>query len=215
MRKKGKNFFIGFSAVVIFIAISSFVLLAFCLSKDKLPSKNEQHFKEIQYPTPNFNPEKKNEILGVILHHTAEPTIEKALRILSSPEKNVSTHVVIDTDGTRYVMADPSVVTYHAGYSVLNGRDSCNLFTIGIEFQGNTLVSPLTEEQIASGIEYLLPLIEEYKIPLNNIVTHQMVRNAYKQKYPEKRCSGKIDITQSEYQRFTNVLRKTIGESLN
>ena len=124
----------------------------------------------------------------------------------------MSTHVIIDTDGTRYVMEDPSVVTYHAGYSVLNGRDSCNYFTIGIEFQGNTLVSPLTEQQIASGIEYLLPLIEEYKIPLNNIVTHQMVRNAYKQKYPEKRCSGKIDITQSEYQRFTNILRKTIDE---
>ena len=197
--------------MAIFIAILAFAILASLLQKTS-PTKNVQLFKEIKYPTPNFDPEKKNEILGVILHHTAEPTIENALKILSSPEKNVSTHVIIDTDGTRYVMADPSVVTYHAGYSVLNGRDSCNYFTIGIEFQGNTLVSPLTEQQIASGIEYLLPLIEEYKIPLNNIVTHQMVRNAYKQKYPEKRCSGKIDITQSEYQRFTNILRKTIDE---
>ena len=155
--------------MAIFIAILAFAILASLLQKTS-PTKNVQLFKEIKYPTPNFDPEKKNEILGVILHHTAEPTIENALKILSSPEKNVSTHVIIDTDGTRYVMADPSVVTYHAGYSVLNGRDSCNYFTIGIEFQGNTLVSPLTEQQIASGIEYLLPLIEEYKIPLNNIV---------------------------------------------
>ena len=122
----------------------------------------------------------------------------------------MGTHVVIDTDGTRYVMADPSVVTYHAGYSVLNGRDSCNYFTIGIEFQGNTLKSPLTDEQIASGIEYLIPLIEKYKIPLKSIVTHQMVRNAYKQKYPDKRCSGKVDITQVEYQRFMENLRKAL-----
>lgn len=211
MRKGEKKAFISIITMAIFIAILAFAILASLLPKTS-PTKNVQLFKEIKYPTPNFDPEKKNEILGVILHHTAEPTIENALKILSSPEKNVSTHVIIDTDGTRYVMADPSVVTYHAGYSVLNGRDSCNYFTIGIEFQGNTLVSPLTEQQIASGIEYLLPLIEEYKIPLNNIVTHQMVRNAYKQKYPEKRCSGKIDITQSEYQRFTNILRKTIDE---
>ncbi len=211
MRKEEKKAFISIITMAIFIAILAFAILASLLQKTS-PTKNVQLFKEIKYPTPNFDPEKKNEILGVILHHTAEPTIENALKILSSPEKNVSTHVIIDTDGTRYVMADPSVVTYHAGYSVLNGRDSCNYFTIGIEFQGNTLVSPLTEQQIASGIEYLLPLIEEYKIPLNNIVTHQMVRNAYKQKYPEKWCSGKIDITQSEYQRFTNILRKTIDE---
>lgn len=169
MRKGEKKAFISIITMAIFIAILAFAILASLLQKTS-PTKNVQLFKEIKYPTPNFDPEKKNEILGVILHHTAEPTIKNALKILSSPEKNVSTHVIIDTDGTRYVMADPSVVTYHAGYSVLNGRDSCNYFTIGIEFQGNTLVSPLTEQQIASGIEYLLPLIEEYKIPLNNIV---------------------------------------------
>ena len=133
----------------------------------------KRHYKEIKYPTPNYDKNKINEVLGVVLHHTAEPTIEKSLFILSSPVKRVGTHVVIDTDGTRYVMADPTVVTYHAGHSILKGRESCNYFTIGIEFQGNTLVSPLTDHQIASGIEYLLPILSKYKIPLDNIVTHE------------------------------------------
>jgi len=62
------------------------------------------------------------------------------------------------------------------------------------------------------GIEYLIPLIEKYKIPLKSIVTHQMVRNAYKQKYPDKRCSGKVDITQAEYQRFMENLRKALTD---
>lgn len=177
------------------------------------PEKTEppikiQVFNEVKYPTPNYDSTKTNEILGVILHHTAEPTVESALSILSSSEKKVGTHVVIDTDGTRYIMAEPSVVAYHAGFSVLNGRDSCNNFTLGIEFQGNTLVAPLTEKQIASGIEYLLPLIDKNKIPLENIVTHEMVRTAYKQKYPQKRCSGKVDITPTEYHRFMESLRK-------
>ena len=167
-----------------------------------------KEYQEIVYPTPNFDKERTNQVVGVVLHHTAEPTVEKSLEILSSPKKKVGTHVVIDTDGTRYLMADPEVATYHAGWSVLNGQEGCNYCTVGIEFQGNTLVEPLTEDQIASGIEYLLPIIARYNIPLENVVTHEMVRTAYKQKYPQKRCSGKVDITQTEYLRFMKYLRQ-------
>ena len=151
---------------------------------------------------------------GVILHHTAEPTIEKSLAVLTSKTKKVGTHVVIDTDGTRYVMASPEIVTFHAGLSVLDGKEGCNSFTIGIEFQGNTLETPLTENQIQSAIEYLRPLITKYKIPIKNIVTHEMVRQAYKRKYPKKRCSGKVDITQTEYKRFMNALRQALNVSI-
>ena len=212
MSPSKKKLYFGIIAMVLFIVVISLALFVLGPSGNTPILEKSQVFNEVKYPTPNFDQEKTNEILGVILHHTAEPSIENALNILSSPEKKVGTHVVIDTDGTRYVMADPSVVTYHAGYSVLDGRDSCNYFTIGIEFQGNTLNSPLTDEQIASGIEYLIPLIEKYRIPLESIVTHQMVRNAYKQKYTNKRCSGKVDITQAEYQRFMENLRKALTD---
>lgn len=166
-----------------------------------------KEYQEIVYPTPNFDKERTNQVVGVVLHHTAEPTVEKSLEILSSPKKKVGTHVVIDTDGTRYLMAEPEVATYHAGWSILNGQEGCNYCTVGIEFQGNTLVEPLTEDQIASGIDYLLPIIAKYNIPLENTVTHEMVRTVYKQKYPKKRCSGKVDITQIEYVRFMKSLR--------
>ena len=163
-------------------------------------------FDEKRYPTPNYDRTRKNEVAGVVLHHTGELTVEESLDILTSPERKVSTHVVIDTDGTRYVMADPDVVTYHAGLSMLFGREHCNYCTIGIEFQGNTLVAPLTNEQIASAIEYLMPIIETYHIPLNHIVTHEMVRNAYRAQYPDKRCDIKVDITPHEYARFMGTL---------
>lgn len=168
-------------------------------------------YPEIRYFTPNFDSTAVNELQGVILHHTAEPTVEKALNILSLPENKVGAHVVIDTDGTRYIMAATNAVTYHAGLSILNNRESCNYFTIGIEFQGNTLVAPLTKDQIASGVEYLLPIIEKYNISLENIVTHEMVRTAYKQKYPTQYCSGKVDITQTEYIKFMRALREEIN----
>ena len=44
-------------------------------------------------------------------------------------------------------------------------------------------------------------------------VTHEMVRKAYKKKYPQKRCSGKVDITQKEYIRFMKALRFAIMDS--
>ena len=167
-------------------------------------------YKEISYPTPNYAEGRVNDVRGVILHHTAEPTVKKSLEVLTVGGRHVGTHVVIDVDGTRYIMADPTVVTYHAGYSILGGREGCNEFTIGIEFQGNTLEKPLTDNQIKSGIEYLIPLIKKYNIPFRNIVTHEMVRNAYKKKYPKKKCSGKVDITQTEYRRFQRVLKETL-----
>lgn len=207
---------IGIIAVIVLFAVISFAFLL-CMSSDKTSTSSEivRHYKVVNYPTPNFDPDSTNKVLGVILHHTAEPTAESALKVLSSPKKKVGTHVVIDTDGTRYIMAEPTVVVYHAGYSILNGLEGCNYFTVGIEFQGNTLKAPLTEEQIESGIEYLIPIINFYNIPLDNIVTHQMIRNSYKEKYPEKRCSGKVDITQTEYQRFMNHLRKSIHNRIN
>lgn len=164
-------------------------------------------FDEKSYPTPNYDRRRKNEVKGVVLHHTGELTLAESLDILTSPERRVSSHVVIDTDGTRYVMADPTVVTFHAGLSMLHNWEHCNYCTIGIEFQGNTLVAPLTAEQIASAIEYLLPIIETYRIPLDNIVTHEMVRNAYREQYPDKRCDVKVDITPIEYAHFMQALR--------
>ena len=164
-------------------------------------------FEEKRYPTPNYDRTRQNTVMGVVLHHTGEPTVEESLEILTSPERKVSSHVVIDTDGTRYVLADPTVVTYHAGLSILHGMEHCNYCTIGIEFQGNTLEKPLTGDQIASAIEYILPIIEEYDIPLDNIVTHEMVRNAYREQYPDKRCDIKVDITPAEHAHFMQALR--------
>lgn len=207
---------------MLFLSLVVATLSYFMLSKPKdegmvVTSQNEERqtrkrYEVKNFPTPNYDRNRKNDVIGVVLHHTAEPTVEKSLAILTSSTRKVGTHVVIDTDGTRYIMAEPEIAAYHAGLSILNGREGCNYCTVGIEFQGNTLVKPLTDDQIASGIEYLLPIIEKYKIPLENIVTHEMVRMTYKQKYPKKLCSSKVDITSTEYMRFMKALREVVKE---
>lgn len=190
---------------LIVAAITSLVAIGMGACK-VTPSDCSDKYRVVSYPTPNFDPDKVNDVEGVILHHTAEPTVEHSLAVLTSVAKQVGTHVCIDTDGTRYVMCEPTVVTWHAGKSILNGREGCNNFTIGIEFQGNTLEKPLTPQQIESAIEYLLPIMHKYEIPLANVVTHEMIRNNYKRKYPTAKCYNKVDITQAEYRKFMTAL---------
>ena len=189
------------------VCIMAFVLFACVqclLAQASCPVKR---FREVSYPTPNIEPDTLNEVRGVVLHHTAETSIETSLELLTSLERKASSHIVIDYDGTRYILATPIDVTWHAGRSILHGREECNFFTIGIEFNGNTLEKPLTRQQIESAIEYLLPIIEEYDIPMENIVTHEMVRKAFKKEHPDFKVFSKSDITPVEYRRFMRALK--------
>lgn len=196
-------------AIILWLPMAFVFMTIGCGQKAQPEEEVVYHYEEIPYPTPNIKPDSVNEVLGVILHHTALPTVEEALHELTRPH-GVSSHVVIDTDGTRYILAPPTAVTYHAGLSVLNGRERCNYFCIGMEFQGNTEEAPLTDDQIRSGIDYLLPVIRQYNIPLSNIVTHKMVRDTFMQMYPERRCKDKVDITPAEYERFMTALRQAL-----
>ena len=197
--------------VFLLIAASvTFVGLSDACAAGQEPAR-KTGYREVQYPSDNYDREMVNEVKGVILHHTAEPTVQHSLDALTSKERGVSTHVVIDTDGTRYIMVPPTTVAWHAGYSLLNGRERCNEWCLGIEFQGNTLKAPLTQDQIDSAIEWLLPLIAQYDIPVANIATHQMVRSAYKKANPGAKAYDKPDITQTEYKRFMAQLHEALG----
>ncbi|MDO4211424.1 MAG: N-acetylmuramoyl-L-alanine amidase [Bacteroidales bacterium] len=199
-------------ALILILALGSVVFVSMC---DASPAIQEPArktgFREVPYPSNNYDTVKVNEVKGVILHHTAESTLQRSLDALTSEERGVSAHIVIDTDGTRYLLVDPERVAWHAGFSLLHGREKCNDWTLGIEFQGNTLEQPLTQDQIDSAIEWLLPLIAKYDIPVANIVTHEMIRTAYKKAHPESRAYDKPDITPIEYKRFMAQLHDALG----
>lgn len=157
--------------------------------------------------TPNVY-EGINEVEGIVLHHTAYPgTARQIAEALCRTTSDASCHVVIDDDGTRYILAEPEVITWHAGKSKLGDRFRANLFTVGIEFHGNTLEFPLTDEQIESAVEYLKPIITKYNIPAEKIVTHRMIREAYMEAMPkDKKVFPKVDITPVEYERVIFAL---------
>lgn len=169
--------------------------------------KREGKFWVTYRPTANIY-EEKNEVLGIILHHTAvDSTVEYVVNEIFKDGQTISCHVVIDEDGTRFVLAEPETVTWHAGLSKWGDRFRANLFTIGIEFHGNTVKKPLTDAQIESAVEYMRPIIREYNIRPENIVTHEMVREEYRKAFPKnKKAYPKVDITPTEYQRVMHAL---------
>lgn len=171
-------------------------------------------YREYYYPTQKLG-EGVNDVQGIILHHTATRHTQSTVWFLcDSIDVEASCHVLIAKSGTRYVLAPPTAVTWHAGYSMLNGRERCNDFTVGIEFMGNTVEAPLTKRQINSAIEYIVPIMKEYGIPKENIVTHEYVRRSWMQHHPdlvaEKGVETKVDITPKEYARLMSRLEKRL-----
>lgn len=199
---------------IIIVGIAGYVGYRHLLVSHQLSSVPTSGYKVVNHPTPNLR-HGRNEVLGVVLHQTCSRDAETAVRTLTSTKNRKSAHVVIDYDGTRYVLAPPTAITMHAGRSLYKGRTDLNRCTIGIEFQANGvewLLRPLTEKQIASAIEYLKPIIKEYNIPLDHITTHAIVRNAWNNAHPEKKGAIRSDMPSSEYERFMNRLKKAMEE---
>lgn len=172
---------------------------------------SKKGFSVYDMPTKKVSPG-RNRVEGVILHHTVDYGCE--MDISYNPNNEISAHVVIGSNGARYVLAPPTAITWHAGKSYMNGKRYCNNFTIGIEFEGNTCNYPLTEKQISSAIEYLLPIIRKYNIPLSNITTHKRVRDAWNKRFPEQKTAPKVDITDKEYKHFMKELKKVYNQNI-
>ena len=185
-------------------------------------------FKDVEMTTPNIRTKndesfKKghsltNEQKAIILHHTGYSDTTGVSKGMSKAMQGVakqfsqpgeSSHVVIDFDGTRYNYARPDQVTFHAGKSMFNGRDNVNDFGIGIEFQGDTNKTRLTDKQINSFVEYAGPIIKKNNIPLSSIITHKQIRSDYMKVNPQdKEVLGKPDVNEIDYQRIINALKK-------
>ena len=156
----------------------------------------------------------QNEQKGIVLHHTAfmDDNLQGVVNYLTR-KGGESAHVVIGFDGTRKVLARPSQVTFHAGQSVWNKRNNVNDFMIGIEFQGDTDKKDLTQKQIDSAVEYIAPIIKQNNIRLEDIVTHQQVRDAYNdyaKKVGEKTAPSKPDINYSNYVKVIKALKEKV-----
>jgi AmpD protein len=154
-------------------------------------------FREIERPSPNFDPAVPNERLGVVFHHTVI-SFDETIALMTDPARKVSYHCVIDRDGTRCTLVNDVGVAWHAGVSEFSGRSGCNAFMLGLSFAGDTYVEPLSWPQIESALEWLDLRWKKYRWSLEWMTDHRQVA-------PNR----KNDLNPSEWERLRGILAGT------
>ena len=142
---------------------------------EEAPAKPDDTFPEVFKATPNVS-YSTIEPEGVILHHSYGSYVGGVEWILND-DSNVSYHCLIDLDGSRTVFAKDTQRAWHAGTSEFNGREGCNGFMLGLAFSEDTEERELTDDEIASAVEFLLPRFERWGWPkdLSTVTTHKAV----------------------------------------
>ncbi len=125
-------------------------------------------------PSPNFD-ERTLPISMIVLHYTGMQDGPSALARLRDPAAKVSSHYLVEEDGTICRLVDETKRAWHAGRSHWRGVTDVNSASIGIEIvnPGHEWgYRPFAEEQI----DALVPLVAEIKqrhaITRGNIVGH-------------------------------------------
>jgi N-acetyl-anhydromuramyl-L-alanine amidase AmpD len=132
---------------------------------------SERFYQQTNKHSPNVSKGRVIHPTHIVLHHTSG-AYAGSVAWCMNPQSKVSYHCIIARNGKRAVLALPTQRTWHAGVSEWRGRKNCNDFSIGLAWEGDTYQTPLSEDAILSAVEYLLPILEDHKIPLSHILRH-------------------------------------------
>jgi len=129
----------------------------------------------IRQPSPNFDSRNDQMIKMLVLHYTGMETTEAALERLCCPKAAVSTHYLIDLDGTIFKLVDEDQRAWHAGVAYWRGITDVNAASIGIELvnKGHEFgYHPFPKVQIAALTLLARDILNRYKIEGYNVVGH-------------------------------------------
>lgn len=132
------------------------------------PMHEGQHPEHEWVGTVNFNMRKPN---FIILHHTAQDSVQQTLRTFTVGHSQVSAHYLIGKDGKTYQLLNDYLRAWHAGTGKWGNITDLNSISIGIELDNNGY-EPYTEEQINNLLVLLDTLQTNYNIPKENVIGH-------------------------------------------
>ncbi|MEG3146094.1 N-acetylmuramoyl-L-alanine amidase [Sphingomonas sp. RT2P30] len=137
----------------------------------------------IETPSPNFN-ERRLPVSMIVLHYTGMVDGGAALERLCDPVAEVSSHYLIDEDGTIHRLVAEEKRAWHAGKSRWRGIEDVNSASIGIELvnPGHEFgYRPYSEEQIDALVPLLSAIKERHGITRGNVVGHSDIAPMRKQ----------------------------------
>jgi len=125
-------------------------------------------------PSPNFGERPPDTTIDTIVLHATAGGLDATLAWFANAKSRVSSHYVIDKDGSMYQCVREVERAAHAGVSKMpDGREDVNDFSIGIELVNlNDGQDPYPPEQMDSVVALVQYLADKYKIPAENVVTH-------------------------------------------
>lgn len=127
----------------------------------------------IDYPSPNFG-DRRLPVDMIVIHYTEMTDTAKTLAHLSNPDAEVSSHYLIDYDGTIYRLVDEEKRAWHAGVSRWQGVADVNSRSIGIEIM-NDGKKPYTPAQMNALAALCHDIKSRHVIKPENIVGHSDV----------------------------------------
>ncbi len=141
-------------------------------------------------PSPNHDERRAGTPIDtLILHYTGMKSAQAALDRLRDRAAKVSSHYVVDEDGTVFRLVAEARRAYHAGISYWRGQTGLNDRSIGVE-----IVNPGHEWgyrdfpvlQLAAVCDLCLEILSRHPIPQRNVVAHSDVAPDRKEDPGEK-----------------------------
>jgi N-acetylmuramoyl-L-alanine amidase len=136
-------------------------------------------------PSPNADARPEGGVIDhLVLHYTGMKNAAAAIERLRDPVAKVSSHYVVDEDGTVYHLVAEHLRAWHAGISYWRGARGLNDRSIGIE-----IVNPGHEwgyrtfppAQMAAVLNLSRGILARHAIPAGNVVGHSDIAPDRKQ----------------------------------
>ena len=141
--------------------------------------------------SPNFDKKKRayTDIKFLIFHYTGMKSEKAAINRLTSFKSKVSSHYLIQDDGSILTIVPDLYISWHSGISKWKKYNSLNKNSIGIEISNpghNFNYKKFSKKQIISILNLSKILIKKYKIKPKNILGHSDIAPTRKKDPGEK-----------------------------
>jgi N-acetylmuramoyl-L-alanine amidase len=136
-------------------------------------------------PSPNHGPRPAGTPIDMlVLHYTGMKSAAEALERLCDAQAKVSSHYVIEEDGTVWRLVEEHRRAWHAGVSCWRGQRDVNSRSIGIEIcnpghEWGYRAFPRAQMQAVAGLSHAI--LARHPIPPRNVVGHSDIAPARKQ----------------------------------